>query len=797
MYLNHLKIRFIQTLLNLNKNFKYFYIIFLFSLFFLSSTIFGFWNFLVGYYHVFALTLFLATIVIFFKVNKKHFKFVSYKYSVNWLEEKNFKNSNPFVAIQDRPAENNHNKALWKAHIKQSKAYMSNINFFIPKIYFDSEDPLKLRLLFILFFIISLFWGYSNNVIEKNISKMFKVTFKENNFNKESLNILAWVEPPTYTNLAQINIEIDELKNKIIHVPFASELLIQTSGLDTNNIKVIVGENQEYKQSTKSNNLDIRHKITKMENIKLVVAGKLVSNFNLEVIKDFPPEVKFMSKPETVNGVSLKFSTSAKDDYRVKKANVSFSKPMSYDHFKDDPLLFGLLIANESAKDGVKSFFYENLSDHLWAGESSKVIITVFDDLNQKGFIENNLKLPEKKFYSQSAKLIYKIRSNLAKRKISLEEGKHAIDKIILGKQEFLNNSLVKNRYELVTLNFKEINSLPLSSEDLFYKNLWDLAISIEEGTLVSSKNHLEQIEQNLFDSIKQRETDKISTNIEEYKESIESLLDLNNEEGKNSLTNNENNKNIKNQIDKAANALEDLLKTGSKENLHQKIQELKQLSESIKNPNRLDKSELLKEQMKKDVINKLSELLNEQEIIMEESFNEAANRGKFKQSSEGSGGRTSKEKQENLRNTLGNIMRDIGESENEIPQELGRADRAMRQATRELENGRPDQASNAQGRAAEMLQRAMNKIRYNNDLAQNIPESNREDLTRLNEKSYTNPIDAPDYQGTSSGGNLELPDTIKVQEAQKIARELYGRYNEKERSAKDKRYIKNLLDWY
>ena len=87
-----------------------------------------------------------------------------------------------------------------------------------------------------------------------------------------------------------------------------------------------------------------------------------------------------------------------------------------------------------------------------------------------------------------------------------------------------------------------------------------------------------------------------------------------------------------------------------------------------------------------KDFINKLSELLNEQEMIMEESFNEAANRGKFKQSSEGSGGRTSKEKQENLRNTLGNIMRDIGESENEIPQELGRADRAMRQATKELE---------------------------------------------------------------------------------------------------------------
>ena len=183
--------------------------------------------------------------------------------------------------------------------------------------------------------------------------------------------------------------------------------------------------------------------------------------------------------------------------------------------------------------------------------------------------------------------------------------------------------------------------------------------------------------------------------------------------------------------------------------------------------------------------------------MIMEESFNEAANRGKFKQSSEGSGGRTSKEKQENLRNTLGNIMRDIGESENEIPQELGRADRAMRQATRELENGRPEQASNAQGRAAEMLQRAMNKIRNNRALSQNLPNTDRDDWQRNNEKNYSESVNSPEYQGTSSGGNIKIPETVKVQEAQKIAKELYGRYNEEKRSKRDKVYIKNLLDWY
>ena len=160
---------------------------------------------------------------------------------------------------------------------------------------------------------------------------------------------------------------------------------------------------------------------------------------------------------------------------------------------------------------------------------------------------------------------------------------------------------------------------------------------------------------------------------------------------------------NIKDEIQELAQQIEDLLKTGAKEGVEEKIQKLKQLSESIKNPNNNKESNDKKKQ-KQEFINKLSELLNEQEKVMEETFNRAAERGKFEQSSDGSGGKSPKKKQEELRNTLGNVIREIGASENEIPQDLGRADRAMRQASRDLENGRPDEASNAQGRAVEML---------------------------------------------------------------------------------------------
>ena len=61
--------------------------------------------------------------------------------------------------------------------------------------------------------------------------------------------------------------------------------------------------------------------------------------------------------------------------------------------------------------------------------------------------------------------------------------------------------------------------------------------------------------------------------------------------------------------------------------------------------------------------------------------------------------------------------------------------------------------------------------------------------------KNYSDTNNNLEYQGTSLGGTIEIPETKKIQKAQKIAKELYSRYNEKDRSIKEKEYIKNLLD--
>ena len=73
---------------------------------------------------------------------------------------------------------------------------------------------------------------------------------------------------------------------------------------------------------------------------------------------------------------------------------------------------------------------------------------------------------------------------------------------------------------------------------------------------------NLEQVEQSLFDSVKQNDTEKVSTNVNKLKEKIESLLDLENDQNSKNNFNNLNSENIKDEIEELAEQIEDLLKT-------------------------------------------------------------------------------------------------------------------------------------------------------------------------------------------------------------------------------------------
>ena len=90
-----------------------------------------------------------------------------------------------------------------------------------------------------------------------------------------------------------------------------------------------------------------------------------------------------------------------------------------------------------------------------------------------------------------------------------------------------------------------------------------------------------------------------------------------------------------------------------------------------------------------------------------------------------------------------------------------------------------------------------MNRIRNNSSDESKNANSKENNIKKDSLLNFSENKNDFEYQGTSLGGNLEIPKKNKIHKAKKIAQELYKRYNEKERSDNEKEYIKSLLDWY
>ena len=789
----------IHFLLNLKINERYLFLILLYAQLLSISLLLGVWSFFGPVWHTLIILSYIAILIFFLNQLIKNIKYYNRKKTLLWIEGKNFKITTPLTALEDNPANSQYNKQIWYLHKSSVRANLKNINFILPNISFTKYDPLYIRYLLFLFISLAIFWSYKNNKIYENIYGWTNYSTYINQDNYFDLKV--WYKPPEYTKLKEKLIPIIKRSETIRVaeiVPIKSELKVFIKSNKRNFSVIEDGKPLKVKKNEKDN-YEFSLLLEKDKNIVINYANKEYVVFELSVVKDKKPKIEILSAPNVVNESSLSFVSKATDDYGIKKIVLNISRPLIFKHFEEEYLSFNLYLNEAMQKNTklVESYFYKYLADIIWAGSDTYLEIIASDFIKQSTKFSDRIKIPKKKFNNKTATEILKIREELAKKEMAQSEGKEKINQLFNANQYLLDDNNIRAIYKEISNLFNSTDIIKFSLENELFKNLYSLAEVIDEGDFYQAKKSLEQVEQSLFDSVKQKDTDKISTNAKKLNEKIESLLDLENNKNGNNKFNNINSENIKDEIEELAQQIEDLLKTGVRDRVDEKIQKLKQLSESIKNPNKNKELEDKKKE-KQEFINKLSELLNDQEKVMEETFNRAAERGKFEQSSEGSGGKSPKEKQEELRNTLGNVIREIGASENEIPQDLGRADRAMRQASRDLENGRPDEASNAQGRAVEMIQRSINKINSEEYMSKSpqFADTGKENDNNK-EKEFLADNQNIEYEGTSAGGTIELPSRLRVKNASKIASELYDRYNEENRSLKDKEYIKNLLDWY
>ncbi|MBV9553663.1 MAG: DUF4175 family protein, partial [Alphaproteobacteria bacterium] len=211
-----------------------------------------------------------------------------------------------------------------------------------------------------------------------------------------------------------------------------------------------------------------------------------------------------------------------------------------------------------------------------------------------------------------------------------------------------------------------------------------------------------------------------------------------------------------------------------------------------------------------------IHELMQRQQQLLDRSFRAQRRRGQAQQpganSPEGQPGDDQgdgqigdsgnpADQQEALRHALGEMMRRMGDGLGEIPDPLGRAERAMRDAAGALQRGAPGEAIGPQSEALDQLQQGAR------DFAKQLRDNMAKGWGSPGlEESDTGPGDLPDKgdrdpfgrplsaSGPFDQGDVAIPDQAVLQKSRQILDELRRRAGERSRPAIELDYIERLL---
>jgi hypothetical protein len=157
-------------------------------------------------------------------------------------------------------------------------------------------------------------------------------------------------------------------------------------------------------------------------------------------------------------------------------------------------------------------------------------------------------------------------------------------------------------------------------------------------------------------------------------------------------------------------------------------------------------------------------------------------------------------QQQEALRRMLGEMMRQMGEGDGDIPQPLGRAERAMRDAVDALNRKAPGQAVGPQTEALDQLQQAARSMaeQMMREMGQGDGQNDINGAPsgrRPNRNADRDPLgrERPG-NGHYDDGDVKIPDQADVQKSREILDELRRRAGELFRPEIEREYIDRLL---
>ena len=714
----------------------------------------------------------------------------------------------PLQALADQPGVPLDPPAakLWTAHQQRTAAAARRLRIGLPAAGFAARDPWGVRVVLAILLLLAAI-DAGGDWRERLLRAVTPNSQSDAPAIAATLDI--WVTPPEYTGLPPQFLRPEN--RRTIRIPIGSTLLAQVHGGTVPPDLVIDGKASGFDKIDKQ---DFRAQTTLKygRRIEVSQAGSPLGSWPIQIIPDNPPTVAFARPPEPTVRQALRLDYAASDDYGVEGVKAVIRRPGGK---PSDKIELELSLPGQHLKQ-AKATSYHDLTAHLWAGLPVEIRLVARDALGQTGESRPALlKLPEREFHNPVARAIIDQRKELAKDPNSRPAVAEILGDLQSRPARYGNDTVVflALRVAQERLRLRADAASIAEVEQL----LWDTARRIEDGGASQAESELRRLQRQLQDALAKNAPDsEISRLMSELRQALDRYLQA---LAENLARNPDQNQqkvdpsqqvvtsgDLQRMLDRAG----ELARNGQRDQARQLLSELQNMLENLRmaRPSQGSQQAISEAQQ---MMRGMRGLMQRQQQLLDRSFRAQqqaeqrqmgvpGDQGDTRQGGNADMGEAAGQ-QEALRHALGEMMRRMGDGLGEIPDPLGRAERAMNDAAQALRQGQPGDAIGPQTEALDQLQQAARQFaqqmqqRLGNLVGRGDAREDESGAGQRGDRIGRDPLGRPlANDGMFDQGDVKIPDNNTMQKARDILDELRRRAGERDRPQLELDYIDRLL---
>lgn len=626
-------------------------------------------------------------------------------------------------------------EAVWNAHLTRMQQKTRDARTVGPDLRVSSKDPFGIRYIAVLVMVLALLFG--------SIWRVGSVADAA-----AGGGILAtgpvwegWIEPPAYTRKPTLYLA-DIIANRV-QVAQGSFITLRLYG-DVGALSVletVSGRTEDLGAVT-----DQQQGFEVTQEGELSIVGEGGQTWKFLLLEDNPPTVELTGPLEADAQGEMSQPFSATDDYGVvagtatidlNAAVLSRSHGLAIDADARDAIVIDLPMPFSGDRADFEELLIDDFSEHPWANMPVMMTLQVEDALGQVGSSKaEQLTLPGRRFFQPIARAVIEQRRDILWAKANAPRVAQVLRAVSNRPDELFPDETTYLRLRFIIRRLENMETTGLSDDVQaeVVQALWELAVQLEEGSLVDARARLERAQERLEEAMRNGASDEeIAELMQELREAMNDYMQMlaqnaePNPNGTDQPDNSQESNNIsQDELQAMMDRIQELMEEGRMAEAMELMEQLNELMENLRvtegeggdggpqtpgQQSMEDLAETLRDQqdLTDEAFRDLQDQFNQGQQDGQQQGQQPGQQGQDGEEGQGQDGQQQGQGQGQGDNTQGGLTDGNGQGGEGSggPQSLAERQQALRDGLNQLRNGLPGLSGEAADNAEQSLERA------------------------------------------------------------------------------------------